>query len=387
MDAIEKIVVNNKDIKVWNLSLGSELEIDRNFISPEAAKLDSLQFNHDIVFIVSGTNKPANKDYPKKIGAPADSINSIVVNSVDFNDTPADYSRTGPVLSFFNKPDLCYYGGTYEDRLTVYAPYGKKKTYGTSFAAPWIARKMAYLIYKMNFTKEVAKALLIDSAAGWKKFKAPTTIAGYGVVPKLIENIVQSQNDEIRFVISDSSILYDTYNYNIPVPVYQETQPFIAKATLCYFPNCSRNQGVDYTDTELDLHFGRIKDDSIKPINNNIQNEEGKYFLKEEKARQLYRKWDNIKLIGEELKDKPRARKLYGDGRWGISLKTKERLVGNSGRGMAFGLVITLKEINGHNRLEEFIRLCSLRGWLVNRINIENQIELFNKAEQDIVFE
>ena len=78
---------------------------------------------------------------------------------------------------------------------------------------------------------------------------------------------------------------------------------------------------------------------------------------------------------------------MYGDGRWGISLKTKERLVGNSGRGMAFGLVITLKEINGHNRLEEFIRLCSLRGWLVNRINIENQIELFNKAEQDIVFE
>ena len=78
---------------------------------------------------------------------------------------------------------------------------------------------------------------------------------------------------------------------------------------------------------------------------------------------------------------------MYGDGRWGISLKTKERLVGNSGRGMAFGLVITLKEINGQNRLEDFIRLCSLRGWIVNRINIENQIEIFNKAEQDIEFE
>lgn len=387
METIEKIVENNKDIKVWNLSLGSELEIDRNFISPEAAKLDYLQFKNDVVFIVSGTNKPVNKDYPKKIGAPADSINSIVVNSVDFNDKPAEYSRTGPVLSFFNKPDLCYYGGTYEDRLTLYAPFGKKKSYGTSFAAPWITRKMAYLIYKMKFTKEAAKALLIDSAAGWKKLKSPTTIAGYGVVPIKIENIIQSQNDEIRFVISDTSILYDTYNYNIPVPVYQDTQPFIAKATLCYFPDCSRNQGVDYTDTELDIHFGRIKDDSIKPIDNNIQNDEGKNFLKEEKARLLYRKWDNIKLIGEELKDNPRARKLYGDGRWGISLKTKERLVGNSRRGMAFGLVITLKEINGQNRLEDFIRLCSLRGWIVNRLNIENQIEIFNKSEQDIEFE
>ena len=236
-------------------------------------------------------------------------------------------------------------------------------------------------------TREVAKALLIDSAAGWKKCEHASKIAGYGIVPKDIDNIVQCQNDEIRFVISEVSELFDTYNYNIPVPVYQDSQPFIAKATLCYFPKCSRNQGVDYTDTELDLHFGRIKDDKLKPIDNNIQNDEGKFILKEGRARQLYRKWDNIKLIGEELKDSPRARKLYGDGRWGISLKTKERLLGNAGKGLNFGLVITLKEINGQNRLDEFVRLCSLRGWLVNRINVENQIDVYNKAEQDVEFE
>ncbi len=387
MNKIKKIVAENKDIKVWNLSLGSELEINQNFVSPEAAVLDDIQFNNDVVFVVSGTNKPDEEVAEKRIGAPADSINSVVVNSVDFDNQPAVYSRTGPVLSFFNKPDLCYYGGTSENRLTVYASYGKCKTYGTSFAAPWITRKMAFLIYKMGMTREVAKALLIDSAAGWKKCEHASKIAGYGIVPKDINNIVQCQNDEIRFVISEVSELFDTYNYNIPVPVYQDSQPFIAKATLCYFPKCSRNQGVDYTDTELDLHFGRIKDDKLKPIDNNIQNEEGKFILKEGRARQLYRKWDNIKLIGEELKDSPRARKLYGDGRWGISLKTKERLLGNAGKGLNFGLVITLKEINGQNRLDEFVRLCSLRGWLVNRINVENQIDVYNKAEQDVEFE
>ncbi|MBQ0165955.1 MAG: S8 family peptidase, partial [Treponema sp.] len=387
MNKIKKIVAENKDIKVWNLSLGSELEINQNFVSPEAAVLDDIQFNNDVVFVVSGTNKPDEEVAEKRIGAPADSINSVVVNSVDFDNQPAVYSRTGPVLSFYNKPDLCYYGGTSEDRLTLYAPYGKCKVYGTSFAAPWITRKMAFLIYKMGMTREVAKALLIDSAAGWKKCEHASKIAGYGIVPKDINNIVQCQNDEIRFVISEVSELFDTYNYNIPVPVYQDSQPFIAKATLCYFPKCSRNQGVDYTDTELDLHFGRIKDDKLKPIDNNIQNDEGKFILKEGRARQLYRKWDNIKLIGEELKDSPRARKLYGDGRWGISLKTKERLLGNAGKGLNFGLVITLKEINGQNRLDEFIRLCSLRGWLVNRINVENQIDIFNKAEQDVEFE
>ena len=387
MRAIKRIVSDNKDIKVWNLSLGSELEINKNFISPEAAVLDKIQFENDVVFIVSGTNKRDDDVSKKRLGAPADSINSIVVNSVDFEQIPAIYSRTGPVLSFFNKPDVSYYGGTDDDRIVVYAPYGKKASYGTSFAAPWITRKMAYLVYKMGLTKEVAKALLIDSAAGWKKNTYNSEVIGYGVVPKKIDSIIQCENDEIRFVISEVSELFDTYNYNIPVPVYQESQPFIAKATLCYFPKCSRNQGVDYTDTELDLHFGRIKDNGIKPIDNNIQNDEGKYFLKEGRARQLYRKWDNIKLIGEELKDSPRARKVYDDGRWGISLKTKERLLGNAGKGLNFGLVITLKEINGQNRIEEFIRLCTLRGWLVNKVSIENQLEVYNKADVEIDFE
>ena len=387
MRAIKRIVSENKDIKVWNLSLGSELEINKNFISPEAAVLDKIQFENDVVFIVSGTNKRDDDISNKRLGAPADSINSIVVNSVDFEQTPALYSRTGPVLSFFNKPDVSYSGGTDDDRIVVYASYGKKASYGTSFAAPWITRKMAFLIYKMGLTKEVAKALLIDSAAGWKKNAYNSETIGYGVVPKKIDNIIQCENDEIRFVISEVSELFDTYNYNIPIPVYQESQPFIAKATLCYFPKCSRNQGVDYTDTELDLHFGRIKGKGIKSIDNNLQNDEGKYFLKEGRARKLYRKWDNIKLIGEELNDSPRSRKVYDDGRWGISLKTKERLLGNAGKGLNFGLVITLKEINGQNRIEEFIRLCTLRGWLVNKVSVENQIEVYNKADVDVEFE
>ena len=236
----------------------------------------------------------------------------------------------------------------------------------------------------MGFTREIAKALVIDSAAGWDKNKYNPNILGYGVVPIKIDNIVQCENDEIRFVFSEISKLFDTYNYNIPIPIYKEAQPFIAKATLCYFPRCSRNQGVDYTDTELDIHFGRIKDDKIKSINNNIQSDSGRIILKEASARQLYRKWDNIKLIGEELKPSVRSRKIYGDGRWGVSLKTKERLWMKSEDGLKFGVVITLKEINGQNRMEEFIRLCSLRGWLVNRIKVENKIEIYAKAEEEI---
>ncbi|MGL4986330.1 MAG: S8 family serine peptidase, partial [Treponemataceae bacterium] len=55
--SIKHIIAENRDIKVWNFSLGSDLEINNNFISPEAAILDQIQFENDVIFIISGTNK------------------------------------------------------------------------------------------------------------------------------------------------------------------------------------------------------------------------------------------------------------------------------------------------------------------------------------------
>lgn len=167
-------------------------------------------------------------------------------------------------------------------------------------------------------------------------------------------------------------------------------QPFYARATLCYFPKCMRDQGVDYTSTEMDIHFGRVVETkgkaSISPINSNSQGDEGGKHLYEPEARQLYRKWDNVKLISEELKDRAVPRKVYGAGMWGLSIKTKERLKEKNGRGLSFGVVVTLKEMYGENRIDDFIKLCTMRGWVVNRIDVENQIDIYNKAEEEIEF-
>lgn len=385
--AIKEIIASNRDVKVWNLSLGSVLEINPNFISAEAAILDRIQYENDVIFVVAGTNKVAGDTTVKSIGSPADSINSIVVNSVNFNNEPATYSRVGPVLSFFTKPDVSYYGGDEKEYIKVCAPLGEVGIKGTSFAAPWIARKMSYLIDVMGLSKEIAKALLIDSASGWDKKNISRNILGYGVVPIKIEDIINSANDEIKFVISGVSEAYDTYNYNLPVPIDKDKHPFIAKATLCYFPCCERNQGVDYTNTEFDISFGRLKGNAIKPIDNNVQSSDDIHYLKEESARALFRKWDNIKQVREVIKNATRAKKVYETGLWGISIKTKERLEEKYGEGLKFGLVITLKEINGINRVDEFIQQCSLRGWLVNRVDVDNRIDIYNLAEEEIEFD
>ena len=52
-----------------------------------------------------------------------------------------------------------------------------------------------------------------------------------------------------------------------------------------------------------------------------------------------------------------------------------------------FGIVITLKEMFGKNRIDEFINRCNLNGWIVNRINIDNRLDVYASAEEEIEFE
>lgn len=385
---ISEIVASNKDIKVWNLSLGSKLNINPNFISPEAAILDKIQFENDVIFVIAGTNLSAGETETRPIGAPADSINSIVVNSVNQDNQPSSYSRKGPVLSFFIKPDISYYGGDSKNLMKVCTPNGEAFVKGTSFAAPWIARKLSYLINILGLRRDIAKALLIHSATGWAIQQNDPILVGHGVVPKKIADIIYCKTDEIQFVIEGTSEKYDTYTYNIPVPVVKDKHPFIAKATLCYFPASSRNQGVDYTNTELDIKFGRLNNKgNIQSINKNYQTEEYNHRTWEEDARKLFRKWDNVKHIRDIFTGRNRELKAYDNPLWGLSLKTKERLEDKFGENLKFGIVITLKEINGMNRIDEFIKNAQLRGWLVNKIDIDTRIDIFNIAEEEITFE
>ncbi|WP_295068211.1 S8 family peptidase [Ruminococcus sp.] len=390
---IRQIVADNRDIKVWNISLGSDSEISDNFISAEAAVLDQIQYENDVIFVIAGTNK--SSDIIQKIGSPADSINSMVVNSVTKSGVSTTYSRRGLALSFFAKPDVSYYGGSKEQYIHVCEPLGDANVSGTSFAAPWIARKLSYLIDVLGMNREVAKAMIIDAARGWNTQVTPEVISlyGHGIVPIRIEQIIQSQDDEIKFLVTDISEKWNTYNYHFPIPMKGDHYPYIAKATMCYFPICNRSQGVDYTNTELNLHFGRIGDDGrIKEINDDKQNlstgaiTSAGYIL-EGDARALFRKWDNVKYISEDPQKSKRTKPSYKNKNWGMEVKTNNRLDPKDGVGLRFGVVVTVKAIDGVNRIDEFIRNCHLNGWIVNVVEIQNRIDLHEKINEEIEFE
>lgn len=384
---IKEIIAANTDIKVWNLSLGSNQEINDNFISAEGAVLDQIQYENDVIFVVAGTNKFNEKI--KKIGAPADSINSIVVNSVTKNKLVPDYARKGFALTFYAKPDVSYYGGSSEQFLHVCEPLGEAKVAGTSFAAPWIARKLSYLIDVLGLNRVLAKAMIIDAAKEWNE-PNPQEIAefGHGIVPIHINDIITTKEDEIKFVVTDVSKKWNTYNYEFPVPLVHNKYPFFARATMCYFPKCNRNQGVDYTNTELNLHFGRLDNKGkIKDINGDKQNlETGEYhYLAEAGAQGQFRKWDNVKYISESINKKRLIPKCsYKNKNWGMEIKTTNRLDPKDGEEIRFGVVVTLKEMNGQNRIDEFIRNCHLQGWIVNKLDVNARVEIRQIMNEDI---
>lgn len=393
VNKIRQIVNDNPDIHVWNLSLGTDDEVSKNFISYDGSALDELQAGKNIIFVVAGTNDNRNrKEGMLRVGSPADSLNAVVVNSVKRNGLPASYTRQGRILSFFNKPDISYYGGDYENGERIRACSSKdiEEVYGTSFASPWIARKLSFLIDIMGFPREVAKALLIDSAAGWE-FKASTyriqNQVGYGIVPIKISDILESDNREIRFVLYGTASSYITSNYSIPIPRDSDNKyPFIARAMLCYFPQCSRVQGVDYTSRELSLKFGRVNEKGkIDDINENIQDEAG-HAIDERQSRRDFRKWENTKFISKVLK-KNKALQSYGERLWGISIVSKERVTTSMTSDLNFGVVVTLREINGINRIQDFITACTLRGWIVNEISLENRLTLYNKNQEEVIFD
>lgn len=385
IEKIKEIVENNLDIKVWNISLGSIYDTQLYTISPEAAALDELQYKYNVIFVVSGTNVSNNCPSAVRIGAPADSINSMVVNSVDKDGNIPSYARKGKVLSFFIKPDICTFGGDRNGYMNVCNSTGLGKVSGTSYAAPWIARKLSYLIDKLGLSREVAKALIIDSAIGFSKIKHDMEYLGYGIVPTKIEDVLYGKRDEIKFFIEMVASSYNTYNYKLPVPIVDDKYPYNARAVMCYFPKCSRNQGVDYTNTELNISFGRMSEDGIEPINRNIQDSEMEGIATEKEARELFRKWDNVKIALDDVKTRKVPKITYGKDTWGLRITNKGRteIEGD----IRFGVVITLKEMFGKNRIDEFINKCNLNGWIVNRINIDNRLDVYASAEEEIEFE
>jgi hypothetical protein len=212
---------------------------------------------------------------------------------------------------------------------------------------------------------------------------------GHGVPPISIKEIASSKDDEIKFILHGSSKLFYTEDYLLPVPQEKGRFPYAVKATLCYFPTCNRNQGVDYTGTELGLSFGKIENKKITLRKDN-NGEKGGWHT-EEDSRKVFRKWDNVKAFKTKYASST-GMTASPEETWGIRITYFDRnLARDPDTGelpeINWGVVITLKAIDHKNRIDSFIQQCSLRQWLVTPISIQEKVNTYVKMNEEIKFE
>ena len=79
----------------------------------------------------------------------------------------------------------------------------------------------------------------------------------------------------------------------------------------------------------------------------------------------------------EGLSPKAKAKKVC----WGVEILSVERGGGKPGLGLPFSLVVTLREIKGNDRLEQFIRNCNIHHeW-------EVMARTYQEAKTELTFE
>ncbi|HFK1463631.1 hypothetical protein BK784_01375 [Bacillus thuringiensis serovar medellin] len=283
---IKRAIANNRDIKIWNLSVSVQREVENESFSDIAMALDQIQDEFDVIICKSAGNSTAFLNgFPKeRIHTPAESVRALTVGSIQQEndmtgyakkDEPTPYTRIGRGPAKIIKPEVVHYGGdVWKDPNGEFVMKGVKSLTpdgnvksdcGTSFSTPRIASILAGLENEIDedFDALTLKALLIHSAnyGACSEMDASEKLAqlGFGK-PKNIKDILYGDEHEITLILRDT---LDKSRYvdimEFPFPNELNEDGFFrgqVTVTLVYNPILSPDQGSEYCQSNIDVKLG-----------------------------------------------------------------------------------------------------------------------------------
>jgi Subtilase family len=204
-------------VRVFNVSVNTRYPATPSLYSFEAQRIDEIADDNDAIIVLSGGNlEPPRREWrsstietltdlargrgDEAIFRPAESVRSICVAAVNcpgdpgcITSAPARYSRRGPGLKCGVKPDVAHFGGSHGHGLQSVDPKGGAvRDWGTSYAAPLVAKTLAALDQKIDgLSRETLLALLFHHC----RIREPLTKPGLRALAR----------DFVGFGIPDSS--------------------------------------------------------------------------------------------------------------------------------------------------------------------------------------
>lgn len=300
----EAIRKNHREVKIWNLSLGTAQEADLYDFSDFAKALDSIQEEYGVLIIKSAGNcKNYRVGKPKsRIANSADSVRSLVVGSIAYRQAefdlalpgyPSPFTRTGPGPGGLIKPDLVHVGGNTGFKNAIEITSGVKTlstagtvtaATGTSFATPRVAALSAGITGRLReeFNPLLIKGLLVHSAQHPELAMAVNEKidqTGYGC-PSALNEILFNDPDEVTLIFQDAiekgsyvKIMDFPYPACLTEDGYFYGQVII---TLVTAPLLDSNQGAEYCQSDVDVKFGSYDEKTQRDLAlRNIRNPVG----------------------------------------------------------------------------------------------------------------
>ncbi len=340
--AIHEAVERYPDVKIYNLSIGQDVQVEEDQIEELTQFLDHTAREYDIVFVCSAGNQHSyihatdyeeiftNNSFDNKIASPADALNVITVGSISKSITssaicatsgfPSPFTRKGGIRGGWKKPELVASGGnktkdpfgTYDSesydiacRNTVGVEgidnSGLAKGIGTSFSAPLVTRQSIYLldyIKKSNIggllnlngnRANLIKSLLIQSTAKVNQVSIsnPEVKKAYGFGEANYTGILKGDENEVSIVYADRITYAEKlHKVRFKLPEFTSESPVEFIFTMVYNPPVNRNFS-EYSMVRLTS--------SLKTIRPFFNPETGKLEEKSSYVMPKERNWDNYK--------------------------------------------------------------------------------------------
>lgn len=282
---------HSNEVKVWNLSLGSDEICRLDRFSDFAVQLDNLQEKYGVTFVIAAGNYqiPPLLRYPRaeasadasRITSPADSVLGVTVASISQLDHPSSgtrrgepspFSRNGPGPNHIIKPDLVHFGGNvgadFSHALGMTSlECGPKlvEDIGTSFAAPLISRQLASVHHRITPTPSatLARAILTHNALDIRTRErvkdGEDHYVGFGT-PLEVERALECRPWMMTLVFEET--LRPGYYLewdNFPYPESLTSSGRYTGEiwmTLAYRPARNASFGSEYCETHVSAHFG-----------------------------------------------------------------------------------------------------------------------------------
>ena len=224
VDSIEETVSKRPDIQVYSVSFGPRgaiIDDELSRFTYSLDKLSTLQY-HPVFCVAVGNNGDLESPFDR-ICAPSDMVNGIGVGSyskgIFDKKIRAGYSCVGPGREGCKtKPDILEIGGDEKNPLLLISSSGTDlvEGYGTSYAAPILARKLGQVIAgSPDISPQVARLLVIHTA---ERDKEDIRKVGHGFCKERVEDILSSDIDETLTIYSGVITPSKSVKLQIPFP-------------------------------------------------------------------------------------------------------------------------------------------------------------------------